>query len=252
MLHIEQTEDLYFQLFCEKKNYPGYCSYSDKQLKDMFSHQFLRVCSYPDKDHLYTLLQEAPCILGTEFTHVKLPSTMWLGPRVTDTLSQKGYLLDLDLVYAIQTSELSLNEVRDETPDDKKKAMKDAWSVMYEYDAFHHGAFFARSKLQRKQPYYLNETILLFACYENGKPVGSTELFWSREHKTAKLEELSVLDDYQGRGFGSSLVKKAIREAGKLGISTVYLVTSQSDGAQYFYEKLGFSKVKESLTIHNF
>ncbi len=61
---------------------------------------------------------------------------------------------------------------------------------------------------------------------------------------TAWLDQLSVLDRWQGRGFGAALIDRTARHARELGYDTLYLSTYL--GVPWnapFYERRGFSSV---------
>ena len=61
---------------------------------------------------------------------------------------------------------------------------------------------------------------------------------------TAWLDQLSVLDRWQGRGLGAALIDRTARRARELGYDTLYLLTYL--GVPWnapFYERRGFSSV---------
>jgi GNAT superfamily N-acetyltransferase len=64
---------------------------------------------------------------------------------------------------------------------------------------------------------------------------------------TAWLDQLSVLDRWQGRGLGAALIDRTARRARELGHDTLYLSTYL--GVPWnapFYERRGFSSVPRS------
>ena len=60
----------------------------------------------------------------------------------------------------------------------------------------------------------------------------------------AELADLAVALDARGRGIGAGLVRAFARDAGVRGARLVYLeVRASNEGAQRFYERLGFEVV---------
>lgn len=62
---------------------------------------------------------------------------------------------------------------------------------------------------------------------------GALHVCWEN---LAEVKSLAVYPDYSKNGYGSKLVKKALREAKKLGVNRVFTLTFQAG----FFEKLGF------------
>ncbi len=78
-----------------------------------------------------------------------------------------------------------------------------------------------------------------FVASLRGKPVGASLLFLGSE--CAGLHDLTVLDEYRGRGIGGALLEHTCTEARRRGASMIGLLAS-SDG-QRLYERCGFSEV---------
>lgn len=55
----------------------------------------------------------------------------------------------------------------------------------------------------------------------------------------AEIKSVAVAEDSQRKGVGDQLIKACLREAGELGITTVFCLTYKPP----FFEKLGFSQV---------
>lgn len=65
--------------------------------------------------------------------------------------------------------------------------------------------------------------------------------FDSGMEQWAELQELHVHPEFQNRGIGTRLVRKAIQQARKAGFSAMYLETDDFNGpARRAYEKAGF------------
>lgn len=64
----------------------------------------------------------------------------------------------------------------------------------------------------------------------------SLHVFWS---DLAEIRSLAVLKDSQEQGVGAELVEACLKEAGELGIATIFCLTYKPA----FFEQFGFSKV---------
>jgi amino-acid N-acetyltransferase len=62
----------------------------------------------------------------------------------------------------------------------------------------------------------------------------------------AEIKSLAVMEAYQKQGIGELLVSACLKEAGELGITTVFCLTYIAE----FFEKCGFSLVDKSELPH--
>lgn len=59
---------------------------------------------------------------------------------------------------------------------------------------------------------------------------------------------IDILEDYQGKGYGSQLMDALLTKLKSMGIPGVMLIVDKDNtGAQRFYERKGFSKVTSAL-----
>ena len=81
---------------------------------------------------------------------------------------------------------------------------------------------------------------------EDGKSIAgvcSLHICWDN---LAEVRSLAVLEDGQGRGVGSSLVKTCLTEAAEYGITRVFTLTYQPG----FFRKLGFEDIDKRELPH--
>ncbi|MCS6820348.1 MAG: GNAT family N-acetyltransferase [Microscillaceae bacterium] len=72
------------------------------------------------------------------------------------------------------------------------------------------------------------------------------------DKKTAKLQKLYVLPQSQGRGYGKQLLKWIERVAEQAGYTYLILNVNRNNKARFFYEKHGFSIIRqEDIAIGN-
>ena len=63
------------------------------------------------------------------------------------------------------------------------------------------------------------------------------QIVWSN---LAEIKSLAVSQDNKGTGLGEALVKAAVRRAGRLGLSRVFVLTMEPE----FFQKLGFQPLE--------
>jgi len=61
----------------------------------------------------------------------------------------------------------------------------------------------------------------------------------------AKIEDFDILEEYQRKGFGTSVLKHLLMEANKSNVELGYLITESDDTAKDMYKKCGLRKVGE-------
>lgn len=87
------------------------------------------------------------------------------------------------------------------------KSLSDGSSIMKIYDSIYIGEAIAEQKLKRKYPFYESGTIILVVCYRDQAqkiPIGCGELFVHPQEKTAKIEEVAILDQFQRKAMAVS------------------------------------------------
>ncbi len=78
-----------------------------------------------------------------------------------------------------------------------------------------------------------------FVIYKNGTAAGTARMFTEDGGESFHIGRVAVLPEYRKDGFGSKLVKAALKKASELGAKKVVL--SAQCRVQHFYESLGFS-----------
>ena len=111
------------------------------------------------------------------------------------------------------------------------------------------GIDFARRRIYRKSQVYnkLDPNFNLYVCYYNDIAIGNCELMLNNH--IGKIEDFDILDDYQRKGFGTSVIMHLLEEAKKNSIEFVYLITGSEDTAKEMYKKCGFKKIGEKMEL---
>lgn len=111
------------------------------------------------------------------------------------------------------------------------------------------GMEFATRRIERKADIYKapNSNISLYVCYNNDIPIGNCELMI--QSNIAKIEDFDIIEKYQRRGFGTSVLKHLLKKANNCGAQISYLITDSDDTAKEMYEKNGFNKIGEKTEL---
>jgi len=94
---------------------------------------------------------------------------------------------------------------------------------------------------------------IFVAVTPEGKIIGSATIlieqkFIRKGAKAGHLEDVSVMKGYEGKGIGSSLCKRSIEFAKKMGCYKIIADCSEENTG--FYEKLGFNKEGDFMRIY--
>ncbi len=86
--------------------------------------------------------------------------------------------------------------------------------------------------------------LTLKVVYENNKPVGFLAYFIKKFY-LGKILFVDVLPEYRSKGWGAKLMKYAMDDLIKRGVSQIELVTrTNNDAAQKLYTRLGFHETE--------
>jgi amino-acid N-acetyltransferase len=73
--------------------------------------------------------------------------------------------------------------------------------------------------------------------------LGALHIIWQ---ELAEIRSVAVVEEAQGKGIGSKIVRKCLTEAKKLGIKKVFVLTY----IPRFFEKFGFKEVNKRVLPH--
>jgi len=99
--------------------------------------------------------------------------------------------------------------------------------------------FWGETKMECFDRVYDVAELPALGAYVEDQPVGF--LSYAIEEDALHIVMLNVLPEYQGAGVGKELVKTAVEEARKRGLSRLFVATSNDDlPALEFYQRFGF------------
>jgi diamine N-acetyltransferase len=83
-------------------------------------------------------------------------------------------------------------------------------------------------------------------AYENKVPLGfASYAFDCEKTNKTKVHKIYILPDQQGKGIGKTMIDFILNEAKNKHDKAVYLNVNRFNSAKLFYEKIGFSIIKE-------
>ncbi|MGN7373695.1 GNAT family N-acetyltransferase [Bacillus halotolerans] len=253
--HYSKTEHQYLSLTSESKLFGHYRVYKDSKLPQIFSHNFVQLHDTFPLERIPDFLPSVPKLLDANYIHLKASPQHAFPLVLKQSLVKSGFVVEDELLYCMNLEDWKGQTGHPFTAWGTAKSLSDGSSIMKIYDSLYIGEATAEQKLVRKYPFYKAGTILLVVCYSDSSqniPIGCGELFIDSQEKTAKIEEVAILDQFQRRGYGSILVGEMLSIAKSLGMDDAYLVASNSDGVTHFYEKLKFKKFERVHTVFHY
>jgi len=250
---INILQEQYHLAFSRRTVTPHVYLYRDESIPDMYSSNFNEVYAIPDLAWLRQYIKEALDQAKSEqMAHVRIHLT----PSIPFTEQLAAFASDLGYetsVLLYMMAPLSLNRSlpphsgcsvrRGEHP----AVREDAVAVMQAFDSLHIDPDFGPRKARRKGEIYAAGTIVPYVCYALEKPVGVCE--WMLSGDFVRMEDFSILDEWQRKGFGTEMIRVMMDDAEKAGATHMYLTTYADDTAQEMYRKIGFREAAKELHL---
>ncbi|MCL2621216.1 MAG: GNAT family N-acetyltransferase [Defluviitaleaceae bacterium] len=246
---MRECEIEYVKCFSKANNTsPDFIRFTDPLMPDMYSHNYTWVKSAGyDKDLLQIIRCEVAdgksdfCMIHC---HIPVSENLLNSMKTWGTqpeVSVMGWYV-YDISQKFNARDCDIRKL------DKPEMVDDLLHLETENDGDVLGADFCQRRAERRAKVYLAEDgISSYICYHEGRAIGHCHLFVHGD--TAKIEDFSVLEYHQRKGFGTAILKKMIDTALLAGATTIYLVTDEDDTAKEMYQKLGFSKVYECTEL---
>jgi spore maturation protein CgeE len=240
---ILDTEIEYVKMFSNVIEDNQTLTFIDSAIPDMYTHNFVL---YRSTEGLHAFISEE---LNKEANKAKgffrIETPYPIDESFINTLPIKPQICTYDLM-AIATrrySQLNGNPDCHILCADTKKVLEDGISVDIAANQQGMGVDFATRRINRKTHVYKNneKPIQWFVCYNGDRPIGNIEYMPS--NGIVKLEDFDILENFQKKGFGTSVLKCLLEKAFHDNIDYAYLITDRSDTAKEMYKKCGLEKV---------
>ncbi len=244
-----QMEVEYVKLFSEVREDKQALAFTDVHLPDMYNHNF---SLYQSSDGLIDYINnelKKQEVKDKGFLRVVTHDTV-NATAVSELLVQPE-ISTFDLMY-IETgyySGMQGNPNCSVLCADNEAVMDDGMKVDVLANQEGMGLDFAERRIARKAREYKNpeKPIQLFVCYHEDRPVGNIE--YIPFDGIVKLEDFDILEEYQRKGFGTSVLKHLVEKASHDNIKYAYLITDSQDTAKEMYVKCGFKKIGEKTEL---
>jgi len=117
--------------------------------------------------------------------------------------------------------------------------LKDGIEVDIEANKKTMGQAFAKRRIERKKLIYEDplRQLDLYVCYHNDVAIGNCELL--TVESVGKIEDFDIIEAYQRKGYGTSLLNFVMDEAIVAGAEYIYLLTDAEDTVKDMYKKFG-------------
>lgn len=240
---IIDTEMGYLKCFCQTESDNEVTHFTDKQLKDMYSHNFTYISeNVSDRDFIKALSRtlEYQKSIGCDaykiMTHKELSSdliSMMPTKPVVERYDYYGtYTKNYDQIRTRQGASVLL--ANNSLTEEHGKYIDVAANYMDMTMEF------AIRRINRKFKVYLNERLPLnlYICYDQKEPVGNCEAFIN--DSLMKIEDFDILEMHQKKGYGSHMLRNMLEMGLAKQVDFAYVVTDHDDTAKHMYEKCGF------------
>ncbi|WP_432664955.1 GNAT family N-acetyltransferase [Wukongibacter baidiensis] len=240
------TEIEYVKLFSERFENKDIIRFWDNSLEGMYSHNFTYINNNTDSNRLRNLiLNELQLRQLSAKSFLQIACDFNISKELISSLPIAPVVSSYDYMY-IETEKYTLlkgNPNCSVTKADTAEKLRDGMNVDILANEGGKGSDFARKRINRKSEMYkiMDSNLDLYVCYNNDRPIGNCELFIN--DKVGKIEDFDILEQYQKRGFGTTVLKHLLKELHEKDIEIAYLITDSSDTAKEMYKKCGFSKV---------
>ncbi len=91
--------------------------------------------------------------------------------------------------------------------------------------------------------------LTLLAVYDGNEIAAHADLYVARKERVAQFENLATHEHYRGRGYGTALVRDALRRSQDAGCDLAFLTVDRDDWPIEWYRRLGFA---EAAQTHHF
>jgi spore maturation protein CgeE len=239
LLSCEQEYKKQFSEYIENDNF---IIFKDEALPDMYSHNCYLIKNKKSKEEMTKMLNEMideRKNSGKDFLKVEMDFP--ISHEIYSKLSVKPEISTFH--YMGQEVKNLINPVGNENCVIKKatnlQILNDGIDVDIEANQKAMGEDFAKKRIDRKKLVYEDplRQLDLYVCYHNDVPIGNCELLIV--DNVGKIEDFDILEVYQRKGYGTSLLNFVMDEAIVSGVDYVFLLTDAEDTVKEMYKKFG-------------
>jgi len=254
--NFREIENGYIENFSKKDVKENHIIFTDHKLPDMYCFNFILAKDNINEDSIEDFVKEQFNIANAEnkdFLRIILHPNLKITDNLRENLTSMGFNLDTNLYMKLKDNNMDMFKVN-----------KDCTVKRAEYDTeFDAGekldietsiladmpTEFCERKASRKKEAYMDKdnNLSLYLCSYKDKNVGKCELHIQGEY--AKMEDFDILEGYQRKGLGTSMLYKMISDSLSLGAKHIYLIAEKDDTPKDMYKKLGFEVIGEETVL---
>ncbi|MFN7249807.1 MAG: GNAT family N-acetyltransferase [Anaerobacillus sp.] len=247
--NLQQMEIEYIKMFSEVSEDEQTLTFNNSNIPDMYTHNFDLYKS--DVGLLEYIESQINKVETKAKGFFRIETYHPISADLIEKLSVKPQICTYDFMGIETRNYINLigNPECSVLSAESSRVLEDGITVDIAVNEEGMGLDFATRRIKGKAEVYKNpdKAIELFVCYSGDTPIGNIE--YIPFNRVAKFEDFDILEDYQRRSFGTSVLKHLLEKAFDNNIEHAYLITDQADTAKEMYKKNGFEKVGEKTEL---
>ncbi|GGM18259.1 hypothetical protein GCM10011351_00030 [Paraliobacillus quinghaiensis] len=244
-----EMENDYVSLFSEVIEEEDTIKFIDSELPNMYTHNFSLYKS--NQGLLEFIIKQLEKNETKEKGFLRVETPYRINSEHFENLNVKPEVSTYELMYIETKKFKGLKGNKDCTilRAGDNKVLEDGIAVDINANQKEMGCDFAQKRINRKAEIYRNDDspLQLFVCYIDGVPIGNIE--YMQLNGIVKLEDFDIIEEYQRKGFGTSVLRYIIENAYNNSTEIAYLITDSADSAKEMYKKNGFIKIGEKTEL---
>lgn len=248
---IAACEMAYAKQFCTVYEDENIMRFRHPEIKDMYSLNYTFIKKKEKELKTRSLFEEAIAFCkSSRETYCNVVANASLHPRVLSYIKYPS-VLTINGFYVFDVTKYSglsgvegceVTKVRD------LNMMEELLKIDIDVDGPQADPEFCTRRLYGKSRVYLSEGgVDAYICHHNGEVIGRCDLFI--HEGVAKIEDFSIYEKHQKKGYGKAILKHLIGLALEEGCDLIYLVTDENDTAKEMYVKSGFDRLTETTEV---
>lgn len=244
-----EVEKDYVRMFSKVIENEDTITFIDFEIADMYTHNFT---SYKSNQGLLEfIIKELAKNETKEKGFLRVETSHPVSSNLLQALAVKPQVCIYDIMY-IETkkyTELKGNPSCNIYRAEENKVLEDGITVDIIANQKEMGLDFAQRRINRKAKVYKDsdKALQFFVSYFDEVPIGNIE--YMPLNNIVKLEDFDIIEDYQRKGFGTSVLRHLLENAFNNDVEIAYLITDREDTAKEMYKKCGFKKIGEKTEL---
>ena len=230
-------ENKYLSEFTNIEYFDDYISYNDDIQKDKYSNNFYFL---KNKNKVKSLIKKLS--KENKRNYLDFDSSFLLDEYLPDF--EKTHEIRMFNFTNLVKLDYRIGEVKQI---DSK--IKDEFEKLIYNDDLRYGERYALGNSKRLADIVTsNDNFKAYGIYDGNKIVGSLYVYINKE--MAKIEDFFIIEEYQKKGYGISLLTTVIDILKKYGVHDLSITADFDDTPKKIYERLGFVTISDNYNYH--